>query len=371
MDFFEDFEGVFEEPEFFQPEEPDYDMENGVLDFDREDKESEEEISDSEDAQETDEIEKLFEEAEVPAYKKPKQAAPKKAKKQAAPKEKKEETKVKLEKPEKKKDPKPAPRDPEEPKAEESKVDESRPKEPEQPKPEPPKPEESGNNRGEAEKASSESRPKFNMEFDESKVFQKTECIQEADVEVIEEQPEEDQIEYIEPPKRIFRKAMVFAAMLAIMIGVPLIIAFAGKTKKQGIILPVQPSKQETEGVQTVFYDAKDTSTETITNSIASARFANLDELTLYIDSNTGTLLSNETQMVNMLSAGMITTDVFGKNLSDYISQANELNHLLLVNEKTYEREGKLEVYNQLVENMNTLLVYGDAALYNGTYNFR
>jgi hypothetical protein len=70
-------------------------------------------------------------------------------------------------------------------------------------------------------------------------------------------------------------------------------------------------------------------------------------------------------QTVNLYTQGSLTRDNFVATMEEYISQANALNHLLLVNKENYENEGREEEYNELSENLDTLMIYGDMKVYN------
>jgi len=94
-----------------------------------------------------------------------------------------------------------------------------------------------------------------------------------------------------------------------------------------------------------------------------TGRFANIDELTLYIDSNTGSILSSEIQLVNKYNSGIISKDEFIKQMTNYIEDADAVNHLLLVNKEAYTNEGKSLKYEEMRKNMDVLLLYGDTAL--------
>ena len=180
---------------------------------------------------------------------------------------------------------------------------------------------------------------------------------------------EQPQVEYIPPKPKTGKKIFVFAAMLMCMIGIPLIITLAGRKEKTSSIIPQASQIMTSQGAteqSTLFYcEAKKQTENALGDVKTSTRFANLDELTLYLNSNTGAALSNETQIVNMFDSGLITAEVLQTQMQEYISQANELNHLLLVNNQTYANAGRQEEYNTLKDNIDTLLIYGDTAIYN------
>ncbi len=383
MEEFIDFSGAFESPEFDLPdfEEPEIEA-------------PKENIPETKNTIKNTQADAIFEESKISSYEaKPekKEEPPKKKpenktpKKEAASKPKAQEKpkKVVSEEPKSKKNttkkeasgkPKEQenPKEPEKPKDEKTTPENTKAAEP--PKQDKTSENTTAENTVKEEQAREEqTKRSYNMDFDADQFFSNMnnkEVYGEEDIEIIDPQPQEQpQVEYIPPKPKTGKKIFVFAAMLMCMIGIPLIITLAGRKEKTSSIIPQASQIMTSQGAteqSTLFYcEAKKQTENALGDVKTSTRFANLDELTLYLNSNTGAALSNETQIVNMFDSGLITAEVLQTQMQEYISQANELNHLLLVNNQTYANAGRQEEYNTLKDNIDTLLIYGDTAIYN------
>lgn len=377
MEEFIDFSGAFESPEFDLPEFEEPEIEA-----------PKENIPETKNTIKNTQADAIFEESKISSY-------------EAKPEKKEESPKKKPENKTQKKEATPKPKTQEQPKKvvpEEQKSKKNttkkessgKPKEPEKPKEEkttpentkaaePPKQDKTSENTTsentvkEGQAREEQTKRSYNMDFDADQFFSNMnhkEFYGEEDIEIIDLQPQEQpQVEYIPPKPKTGKKIFVFAAMLMCMIGIPLIITLAGRKEKTSSIIPQTSQTMTSQGAteqSTLFYcEAKKQTENALGDVKTSTRFANLDELTLYLNSNTGAALSNETQLVNMFDSGLITAEVLQTQMQEYISQANELNHLLLVNNQTYANAGRQEEYNTLKDNIDTLLIYGDTAIYN------
>lgn len=371
MEEFIDFSGAFESPEFDLPdfEEPEIEA-------------PKENIPETKNTIKSTQTDAIFEESKIASYE------TKPEKKEEPPKKKPENKTPKKEaasKPKTQEKPKKVVSEEQKSKKNTTKKESSgKPKEekttPEDTKAtEPPKPDKTSENTSskntvkEEQAREEQTKRSYNMDFDADQFFSNMndkEVYGEEDIEVIDPQPQEQpQVEYIPPKPRTGKKIFAFAAMLMCMIGIPLIITLAGRKEKTSSIIPQTSQIMTSQGAteqSTLFYcEAKKQTENTLGEVKTSTRFANLDELSLYLNSNTGAALSNETQLVNMFDSGLITAEVLQTQMQEYISQANELNHLLLVNNQTYANAGRQEEYNTLKDNIDTLLIYGDTAIYN------
>lgn len=371
MEEFIDFSGAFESPEFDLPdfEEPEIEA-------------PKENIPETKNTIKSTQTDAIFEESKIASYE------TKPEKKEEPPKKKPENKTPKKEaasKPKTQEKPKKVVSEEQKSKKNTTKKESSgKPKEekttPEDTKAtEPPKPDKTSENTSskntvkEEQAREEQTKRSYNMDFDADQFFSNMndkEVYGEEDIEVIDPQPQEQpQVEYIPPKPRTGKKIFAFAAMLMCMIGIPLIITLAGRKEKTSSIIPQTSQIMTSQGAteqSTLFYcEAKKQTENALGDVKTSTRFANLDELTLYLNSNTGAALSNETQIVNMFDSGLITAEVLQTQMQEYISQANELNHLLLVNNQTYANAGRQEEYNTLKDNIDTLLIYGDTAIYN------
>jgi predicted small secreted protein len=208
-------------------------------------------------------------------------------------------------------------------------------------------------------------------DYGESNVFT------EDDIEIIEDDfeteiPNKEEFKEYKPKKEMpefVKKLVMFAAMFALVIGIPVVISLVGnrgKSEKTKIYSEnTVTTEEKTSEVKNALFSEAEKDSSVDNDGITSSRFATLDELSLYIESNTGSVLSSEMQTVNLYTQGSLTRDNFVATMEEYISQANALNHLLLVNKENYENEGREEEYNELSENLDTLMIYGDMKVYN------
>lgn len=190
------------------------------------------------------------------------------------------------------------------------------------------------------------------------------------------------------PPIRLsmgVKKVIAFAAMVVILIGIPLIVSIINKVDNNTEKTKVYDSEYK----NTTEYNNKPETTKTnnsnsgddLYNEIARAnnelfkgnnydnsnksRFSSFDELSAYIDENTNNLYSKEIKIVNAYKQRNISKEIFFEEMNSCIEEVNTLNHLLLVNKQGYENNGKTLDYNTLSSNLETLTVYGDLGVYN------
>lgn len=98
-----------------------------------------------------------------------------------------------------------------------------------------------------------------------------------------------------------------------------------------------------------------------------SSRFETLDDLTFYISSNTNSILADEKVVETSYKNGEISYDEFINLMNGYIEDMDTLNHLLISNKETYNGEDKGDVYNELLDDVNTVIMYGDTVVYNNS----
>lgn len=172
-----------------------------------------------------------------------------------------------------------------------------------------------------------------------------------------------------------FKKACVVAIALFIMIIFPvsLTLMFGKKSnndKKQIKATTTENSFEFTYSESdnsSAFQEAGDYAYQSLEENASSGRFETLDDLTLYLSGQSMSCLSAEKQAERQYKNYEITYDDL-KTIVDYNSGiANELYHLLIVNKNVYTDEGQEDVYNELLENINTLIVYGDTLLINAS----
>lgn len=97
---------------------------------------------------------------------------------------------------------------------------------------------------------------------------------------------------------------------------------------------------------------------------ITSSRFETLDDLTFYLDSNFSSILADEKLLITKFKNEEISQKEFMNEMNSYISEADSLNHLLISNRETYNLEGKSSEYDSLSEKADTVIMYGDSAVY-------
>lgn len=196
--------------------------------------------------------------------------------------------------------------------------------------------------------------------------------------------------EEMEMVKNVSKKIAVFFIALLLIVGIPVILfnAMGKKTKKpeqqpQTTVSSV-PDTQNTQTATTEadFYDpfaddwltvpditeppteAPTTATPTTEAATeAQSRFETLEELTVYVESNQGLILSNMQMAVLDYEQGHISHDEYINKMNTLIAAANELNNLLILNADEYAAQGQQDTYNTLVQNMNNVIVYGANAI--------
>lgn len=159
-----------------------------------------------------------------------------------------------------------------------------------------------------------------------------------------------------------FKKPLAMVAMFLFILGIPLIFSKGGFNNSN---TNTTHAKEYAYSANTEVYEEAQKATVNKSNEDKSGRFATLDELTLYIESNTGSILSEEIQLVNSYNAGSISKQVYINSMNDCISRANSINHLLLINKDVYENEKEMKKYEEMAGNLETLFIYGDTALVN------
>ena len=190
------------------------------------------------------------------------------------------------------------------------------------------------------------------------------------------------------------KKALMFVAMFVVVIGIPVIISISGKKtvikENNTVEHPVNNDSNVTN--TTTQYITTESYTPSITSEINSeiyndilqgneglqvfeeemsqqetvseSRFETLDDLTTYIDLQTSDLYAKEVQTVNNYKQKNITRENFLSEMNGYIEEVNALNHLLLVNKNGYISDSKETTYNTLYNNLESLMIYGDMAIY-------
>lgn len=96
----------------------------------------------------------------------------------------------------------------------------------------------------------------------------------------------------------------------------------------------------------------------------SSSRFANLEELTFYIESKTASLMADEKTLLNQYNSGTMSETDFKEQLKGKIDEVDGLNHLLVLNKESYDDEEQSEKYSELLDNINSLTAYGDNIYY-------
>lgn len=187
--------------------------------------------------------------------------------------------------------------------------------------------------------------------------------------------------------KSFCKKAAVFFIALIVIVGIPIIL-FKSKeqnkpnTQNNPSVTPVTPDATNLT-TDDMFNDWSDpfdyydlepstgTPSESITqekiteatSETSSSRFNTLDELTAYIQSNQGVILSTMQLAEIQLQNEEISHEQYISQMNTYIAAANELNNLLLANASVYSEEQQQDTYNNLVQSMNTVIVYGATAI--------
>lgn len=172
------------------------------------------------------------------------------------------------------------------------------------------------------------------------------------------------------------KKAVIFAIMVICFAGLPVLISNVGVNNKKAANNNAVSEKEEKPSVRIELEDTYNKNTEASgvintdisydfsTSELKSDRFETLDDLTLYIQSSQGYILSGEKQAATQLKNNSISVEEYNRMMTAYIEAADEINHLLLLNKGIYKENKKYETYKALAENMETVLCYGDTALY-------
>lgn len=139
----------------------------------------------------------------------------------------------------------------------------------------------------------------------------------------------------------ILKKVAVFAIMITFIVGISIMFSNIKVSKERNIKSNTEPT------------------TSNVASSNISTRFKTLDDLTLYIESNQGIILSNEKQALTKYENQTITYDEYINIINKNVDAADELNHLLKVNENVYSNQNKMDLYESLCDEMDEVLVYG------------
>lgn len=122
-----------------------------------------------------------------------------------------------------------------------------------------------------------------------------------------------------------------------------------------------QPTSTQTATEQSTQEIVTETATTENTSSNPD-RFKTLDEVTVYIQSASGTILQKEKDLVQNYVDGYIGKDEFLKTMNTYQTANNELSHLLIINCKNYTNAGQSNTYNTLSAVIQDSISYGDKA---------
>lgn len=175
-------------------------------------------------------------------------------------------------------------------------------------------------------------------------------------------------------PQNLIKLASVVGIAIVLLL---IIICFTPKEEKE---IPVKTKEYKTEEMKTgktnnqldMFlertntedYGKVDEEVKEKGEGNKSSRFKTLDELTVYVENKTATLLSEEKMLKNQYDNGDITREKFESDLKGYIKEVDVLSHLLSLNKGEYSDEGKGDTYDELSNNIASLTAYGDTLLY-------
>ena len=170
------------------------------------------------------------------------------------------------------------------------------------------------------------------------------------------------------------KNVSMFVLLLSIIIGLPLLVSTiktrsdsGSSNNKKGT--KAEYTSMEYEDITSVnkiyFADASTQAYANFNEANKSSRFETIDDLTLYLSSNLGSTLSTEKQAVNKYNNGEITLNEFFAILDNCKVITDELNHLLIANKNTYIQHGLEDTYNELSQNVESLIAYGDSVKYN------
>jgi hypothetical protein len=170
-------------------------------------------------------------------------------------------------------------------------------------------------------------------------------------------------------------KTLIYTgSLVAIILVLILVAVFTGKsktvnTKDDNVVLANAGSTES--GFQFVTSTSEETYSSAYNDAYSSIQNATtnkwktLDELSFYIDGELRSILAGEKVVENEYQNGEVTADSYLEQMNDYSEQVNTLNHLLIANKTLYDNEDKTEEYNTLLDNLNTVIIYGDSSVYN------
>lgn len=93
-----------------------------------------------------------------------------------------------------------------------------------------------------------------------------------------------------------------------------------------------------------------------------SSRFPTLNDLSLYINSSTATILMNEKKAMTDYVNGSISQEECLNKLQACTNASNEILHLLAVNKSLYTEQGQAQQYTSLESDLISVMYYGDVA---------
>lgn len=93
-----------------------------------------------------------------------------------------------------------------------------------------------------------------------------------------------------------------------------------------------------------------------------SSRFPTLNDLSLYINSSTATILMNEKKAMTDYVNGTISKEDCQDKLQACTNASNEILHLLAVNKNLYSDQGQAQQYTSLESDLINVMYYGDVA---------
>lgn len=175
------------------------------------------------------------------------------------------------------------------------------------------------------------------------------------------------------------KKIAAFVIMVSVITGIPLIATLLPREKLHNQTQTEQTTTEvvdigNTEQNQVAETTTEEQSTESqllqvaasnMTIYTASSGFETIDDLTLYINSNQGVILTEEKTLVSKFNNGQISRKDFLEKMGEQTDALDELAHLLNANKSVYENHGQLDKYEALDKNIDTIMSYGDQAIVN------
>ena len=158
-------------------------------------------------------------------------------------------------------------------------------------------------------------------------------------------------------------KAVAFAAMILVIIGIPVFLSSLGNRDRNTKTEKVQKVEAgaTTTSDNSDYYDTVGTNSyKSLEMTNHSSRFETLDDLSFYLESNINATLSKEQALYNTYCSGNCSKSYYTYNLNEYIDFTDEMSHLLTANKALYKEEGKEDTYNYLSDALDVLMVYGD-----------